>query len=120
MAKSCGKLPSSSTRTRAEDLGGGRCESAFREFENGDRVLTRYAGELLEEHVERVAGLEVVNQPLHGHAGPGEHGGTTESIGRGSDEWVRKRHIEVGTGQLKSTESASGAPNAPAKLRASQ
>ena len=73
---------------------GGRVsvEGVPRELKDGDRVFAADIGKVREKRVQRITGLEVVNQRLHGDARAREHSGATEAPRRTGDEGTRDGH----------------------------
>jgi len=60
---------------------GGRCDQrSFRELENCDGVLARDAWVIVEKLVERMAGLDVVDQGVDRDARPGENRRAAEAL----------------------------------------
>lgn len=50
-------------------------------LKRGDRLIPRYRGEVVKEPLERVAGLDVIEQRLHGDAGPTKYRSPPENPG---------------------------------------
>src|SRR2546425_2698248 len=55
-------------------------QSLSSHLEGGDRLLSGYRGEGVQEVVERVPGFQVVNEVLERYAGPHEHRGAAKNL----------------------------------------
>lgn len=59
-------------------------------FEYGNCVLTRHTRKLVKEMIEGVTCLEIVDETLDRHSGPGEDRRSAETIRRSADERRRE------------------------------
>lgn len=64
-------------------------------LEHCDCLRLGYGREVFEKAIERVAGIDVVEQGLDRHPGSGENLRATEAIRRGSDQWIKQAHTGI-------------------------
>ena len=72
-----GRDSSSRMRTGSQQLA--------RDLEGGHGLFSRDGRKVVEESLERVAGGEVINEVLEGHARTRKNGGSTQHVGVASD-----------------------------------
>src|SRR5439155_7595891 len=85
LASRRGSDSSRRTRTGGQQISG--------EFESGDRLFTAHTGKVVEKFVEGVPAREVVDQVLHGDAGPTKDGRAPKNLWIAVNDGVHRRHV---------------------------